>query len=97
MQVTARMVCGIVLFSVAMSAVVLGNKFQAMMIGEINRRRPDDNQVSYFGFTLPKVLRINDEYHRLYPRGRLHVYYWVAGGVSTIGLIGVGICVGVFG
>ena len=97
MQVTARSISGIVLFSVAMSALLLANKFQAIMIGEINRRRPDDHQVSYFGFALPKVLDINDEYHRLYPHGRLHVYYWVATGVAVIGLMGAAGCLGMFG
>lgn len=97
MQVTARLIGGLVLFSAAMSGAALGTKFHGMMIGEINRRRPDDNQVSYFGWSLPKIRRLNAEYQRVYPGGRLHVYRRVAIGVASIAMMAALICIGWLG
>jgi hypothetical protein len=40
-------------------------------IGEINRKLPDDQQISYLGAPLGKMARIKREYRRLYPDGRV--------------------------
>ena len=90
-------VVGIVLFSVALSAIVLANLFLTMMIGEINRKRSDDNLVSYFGFTLPKMLRIFREYRRAYPTGKLHIYCLISFAISVSGLIVVAVCLRIIG
>jgi hypothetical protein len=37
------------------------------MIGEVNRKLPDDQQISYFFFHFEKIERIKREYRRLYP------------------------------
>jgi hypothetical protein len=66
------------------------------MIGEINRKRPDGSVVSYFGFTLPKILRTFDEYRSSYPNGNKHIYALGAFALSIIGLIGVAVCLGFF-
>jgi hypothetical protein len=90
-----RLIIGIVSFCVAMTGVFMANLFLYIMIGEINRKRRDGDLVSYFGFTLPKTLRIHDEYHRLYPGGRLHIYSWVAFALAMLGLASVALCSGV--
>jgi hypothetical protein len=64
---SVRVVIGCVAFCVAMAGIFVGNLFMAMMIREINRKRPDGDLISYFGFAFPKIRRIFAEYRRLYP------------------------------
>ena len=87
-----RVLIGIISFSVALTGVFVANLFLYMMIGEINRKRSDGNLVSYFGFTYPKMVRIFDEYRRSYPKGRLHLYAWIAFGLGVICLIITAFC-----
>lgn len=94
---STRAIVGIVLFCTAVSAIVLANLFLTMMIGEINRKRSDDNLVSYFGFTLPKMLRIFREYRRAYPGGKLQIYCLISFAVGVIGLIVVAVVLRIIG
>jgi hypothetical protein len=55
MQLSARTMIGIVLFCLAMTGIFLGNMFQTMMIGEINRKRQDGNLISYVGYTFRRL------------------------------------------
>jgi hypothetical protein len=71
MQVNAKVITGTIAFCIAVTGVIVANMFMTMMIGEINRKRQHDRQVSYFGFTPFKTQRIFDEYRRSYPEGRL--------------------------
>jgi hypothetical protein len=87
-----RLFIGIVSFSVFMTGIFLGNMFMVMMIGEINRKMPDENLVSYFGFTYSKLTRIFHEYRQSYPGGKLHIYYLVALGACLAGILGVAVC-----
>ena len=68
----------IVLLCLATSFAVITGMFSIMMIGEVNRRREDQSQISYFWVTPWKMLEVFGEYRRLYPRGRLHIYALVA-------------------
>jgi len=43
-----------------------------VMIGKINRKLPEDQQIGYFGFYPTKAFRIAREYRRLYPRSHLN-------------------------
>ena len=92
MLVTERTILGIASFSIALTGLFLSNMFLVMMIGEINRKRSETDQVSYFGFTLPKVLRIFSEYRRVYPGGKLHSYAFISFGIAMLGLISVAVC-----
>lgn len=56
-----------------MSCIILSGMFNLMMIGEINRRRENEKQISYFGYTFGKQIEILKEYRRYYPGGRLHI------------------------
>ena len=40
-------------------------------IGEVNRKLPDDQQISYFWGYPEKIRRIKKEYKRLYPNGKI--------------------------
>jgi len=83
-QMSPKVIAGIIAFCIAMSGVILANMFLTMMIGEINRKRQDGNLVSYFGFTAWKTQRIFDEYRRSYPEGKLHRYALIAFGIAVI-------------
>jgi hypothetical protein len=63
----------IVLGSVSISSCFLSNVFVFRMIGELNRKRPDNDQVSYFSFTPSKTGMIFRTYRQMYPRGRFHI------------------------
>ena len=92
-----RMIAGIVLFSLFMSGAFLGNMFLFMMIGEVNRKRPDGGQVSYFGHHYFKTKRIFGEYRRLYPEGAIHVYMLISVAVAFASLAGVAACMRIIG
>jgi hypothetical protein len=42
------------------------------MIGKVNRRLPEDEQIGYVGFYPAKAFRIAREYRRLYPHSYLN-------------------------
>lgn len=94
---STRLIIGIISFCVAMTGVFLGNMFTVMMIGEINRKKQDGSQVSYFGFTFPKMLRIFGEYRTWYPDGNMHLYTLAALALVLIGMISVAVCLRIIG
>lgn len=62
----------IVLAALAVSCAVLSGFVTTQEIGEINRKLPDDQRISYWWMYAEKFARIKKEYRRLYPDGRLH-------------------------
>lgn len=44
------------------------------MIGEVNRKHPDDQQYSYMFFYPGKMQKIMADYRQLYPHGRLNLW-----------------------
>jgi hypothetical protein len=94
---SARAITGIISFCVTMTGLFLANMFLTMMIGEINRKRPDGSLASCFGFTFPKMVRIFAEYRSSYPNGKLHIYAWAAFALAMIGLISVAVCLHIIG
>lgn len=97
MQLSARTMIGIVSFCFAMTGIFLGNMFQTMMIGEINRKRQDGNLISYVGYTFPKITRIFHEYRLLYPTGKLRIYALAAIALAIMGMIGAAIAFRIIG
>ncbi len=61
----------IVLLCLAGSCFMLSAFFLWQEIGEINRKLPDDKQISYWGIHPIKMARIRREYKRLYPSGKI--------------------------
>ena len=94
---SVRLLIGIGAFCVAMSGVWLQNMFLMMMIGEVNRKRPGDKLVSYFGFTPAKVSRVFNEYRSEYPEGKLRIYFWAACALTLFGLFGFAVAVRIIG
>ncbi len=84
-------------FCLALTGTIFANKFLTIMIGEINRRRDERSQISYFGFALPKMMRVFSEYRHRYPEGRYHIYSILAFAIGVAGIVGAAISIGMFG
>ncbi len=93
----AKVITEIIAFCIATTGMGMANMFLIMMIGEINRKRQEGNLVSYFGFTFPKIVRIFEEYRRIYPGGKLHIYAWTGFVVGMSGMLIVAVCLGILG
>jgi len=91
------MIVRAVAFGVAMAGVLVGSLVMFSMIEQINRKKPDGERISDLGSTPGKMLRILDEYRRLYPAGRLTVYYWGSVASLGIGFVGSAVCMFFFG
>jgi hypothetical protein len=96
-QLSTRLITGIVSFCFALTGLFVANMVLTMMIGEINRKRQEGSLVSYLGFSFPKILRIFGAYRHLYPGGRMHVFALAAFAVALLGLIGVAVCLRIIG
>jgi|SRR5580698_1194393 hypothetical protein len=94
---SARTLAGIVLFCISMTGVFLANLFFFMMIGEVNRKRPDGEQISYFGHHYFKTKRIFGEYRTFYPESNIHIYMLISSAVAFSGLVGVAVCTRIIG
>ena len=67
------------------------------MIGEINRKLPEQERIGYFFGHLAKYLRIFREYRRLYPKGRLLLFHHVSFAAAMALLLAAGWRLGLFG
>jgi hypothetical protein len=93
----ARIVMFLISFAVMVSGLVSANMFIIMMVGEINRKRPEGDLISYFGYTVFKIVRIFEEYRRLYPNGKLHIFALLAFGMAVVGVISGAVFLGIIG
>src|SRR5579863_4395898 len=71
---TFQFLSQIILFLLALSCVIWSGFITTMIIGEINRKLPEKDQISYLWGHYAKARRIKYEYRRLYPNGRLWLY-----------------------
>jgi hypothetical protein len=60
-----------VLFCLACSCAILSAFFLWQQIGEINRKLPDNERISYWGMHPLKMAKIKIQYKRLYPSGKI--------------------------
>ncbi len=60
-----------VLFSLAMSCGIFSSFFLCQELGEVNRKRPPEEQISYWGMYPGKMAKIRAEYERFYPSGKI--------------------------
>lgn len=79
-------------FSLAMTACIWVNVLIIMMVGEINRKKSDSEQVNYLGYGLTKVFLVFSEYRNAYPSGKLAMYAKAAISFMFVGLIATAIC-----
>jgi hypothetical protein len=59
----------------AFSGIIGANLVLFAMIGEINRKLPERDRISYIFGYYAKYRRIFNEYRRLYPNGRLLLWF----------------------
>lgn len=62
-----------VLLLLACSSLALSSLLLWQEIGEINRRLPDAERISYWGIHPTKMAKIQAVYRRLYPSGKLDI------------------------
>jgi hypothetical protein len=74
MQTFGLGVAGWILFSLGTTCAMLSNFILVQEIGEVNRKLPDDEQISYWFWWPGKAFHLFAEYKRLYPNGRLE--FW---------------------
>jgi hypothetical protein len=84
MNDTTRLIVFGILFGLGTFLVILGSFVHMAMVGELNRKLPDEAQIGYFGGHIGKLLRVRREYLRLYPNGRLLRQFELS---AAIGLI----------
>lgn len=80
----ANMIRALVFFLASQSFVLASTLVFFAMIGEVNRKVPDEQRISYLFWHFNKYRTILRQYRQLYPGGRLALYCYM--------LIGVGIC-----
>lgn len=69
------------------TCAVAGGYVMFAMVGRVNRRLPDDQQISYLWGTYSKQQRVLKEYKRLYPDGRLDGgFFWLVALMFALGI-----------
>jgi hypothetical protein len=62
---------GFIFFSLASMFGILSGSCLFQEIAQVNRKLPDDKQISYWGFYPGKMWTIKEKYDSFYPNGRL--------------------------
>lgn len=86
----------LVLGGLAFSCLLISGLFFWQEIGEVNRKKPENEQISYFGMYPQKYARIKKEYKRLYPKGRVHTIGFIFEVVGFILLFLTAVSAGFF-
>jgi hypothetical protein len=73
-----------IFISAASLCCMIAGGFFWKMIGEVNRKLPDDKQIEYFFMYPGKWSRVTKKYKLLYPDGRLH---YVCMALGVIGMV----------
>ena len=84
------------LFVAAQTLILLSGFVLFAIIGEVNRRVPDEQRFSYLWGHFSKYVAILREYRRLYPAGRLSMYFKVSLSSGFILLLGAAWQLGLF-
>jgi hypothetical protein len=76
----------LVFLALATSCFIISSLCLSKEVGEVNRKLPDDQQISYWGMYTSKRLKIKDQYRKLYPNGRLDrvVFLWEIAGFILV-------------
>ena len=84
---TPHLKLAIVLFVIAQGFIIGAGFVLFAIIGEVNRRLPPEQHISYLlGYPM-KYIRVTREYRRLYPDGFLHIWFRISL-VIGLGLLG---------
>ena len=93
---TTRIILAIAALSLATTCMISAGFVMYAMIGKVNRKLPDNDQIGYLGFYWSKVRRIFREYRRLYPGGRLAALYKVLTAVGCGLMVACAWAIGIF-
>jgi hypothetical protein len=96
MPLNSRLWTAAVLLCAFVSCCVISGLLLFAMIGEINRKLRDEEQIPYFLGRFDKPLRVLREYRRLYPRGRLSLFYLLSVFVAVPLLLAAAWAIGFF-
>ena len=61
----------VVVFGLAITSCIIANHVWYVIIGEVNRKLPDDERFGYLWGYPSKFRKIEEAYRRFYPEGRL--------------------------
>ena len=75
------------LIAAATSFAVLGGYVMVVMIGQVNRKLPDDQQISYLWGHYAKYQRVLEDYKRLYPSGHLDAAFVLMVALMFVSLV----------
>ena len=75
---------------------IVSGFFLMVEIGEINRKVPESEQISYLGIHPVKMARIKSEYKRLYPAGRAELCRVIFQTVAFVLLVLAAVAAGAF-
>lgn len=79
----------VIQFAAGGTLIVASGLILYAMIGRVNRKLPDDEQISYLFFYPAKGIKITREYRRLYPRSHLNTVRII---LNALGFILMAIC-----
>jgi len=78
-----------VLFSVGGTLIITSGFILYAMIGKVNRKLPDNEQISYVFFYPTKALKITRKFRHLYPRSHLNTVRIV---LNVLGFLLIAAC-----
>jgi hypothetical protein len=79
MQLSRSFLSSLALLLAATSCFIASSLVMSAMMGEINRKLPKNQRISYLFGHFTKYQFIYRKYKELYPHGRLLLYYWLCG------------------
>jgi hypothetical protein len=98
LSMTSERIVALLMFLFAISCIMFSGFLMFAMIGQINRKVSDRNQISYLWGHPAKYFRIYSDYRRLYPEGQLLLVYKVVlySGFGLLALFALCWRIGVF-
>jgi hypothetical protein len=72
------------LFLIAVGLIIFSSFVHLMIVAEVNRKLPDDQQINYFFWYFAKNRRVMQLYRDFYPHGRMTFLYRACVGLAAI-------------
>ena len=85
-----------VLFGIAQVCAITGSVAVYAELSNVNRKLPDDQQISYFWWYFSKYRRVDGLYRQYYPAGRLILLRRICFGIGAASMIAFAKILGFF-